>query len=56
MVEVNGATKHCRYEKSWLKSLCVMPSVEVFATQDGWMACWPNTTHYIDPYDTHVDQ
>ena len=34
MVEVNSANKHCRHEKIWLKSLCVMSNVKDFAKQD----------------------
>ena len=37
MVEVNGTCKHGRYNKIWLKSLCVMSNIKVFAMQDGRM-------------------
>ena len=36
MVDINGASKHERYEKIWLESLGVM-NVKAFAMQD----CWP---------------
>ena len=59
MVEVHGAYKHGWYEKktkqnknTWLNSLCEMSTFKVFAKEDG----RTNTTHYIDPYDTHMDQ
>ena len=49
-----------RYEKMWLNTLHVMSNVKVFAMQDGWLAGrlagWMNMTHYIDPYDTHMDK
>ena len=48
MVEVNGAYKHGKYEKLWLKSLCVMSTVK--AMQDSQL----NSTHYLDQYDTHM--
>ena len=44
MVEVNGAHKHDKYEKNRLKSVCVISSVKVFATQDD------------RPYVTRLDQ
>ena len=56
MIEVNGAYKHGRYEKRWLKSLCAMSNVKVFATQDNPPADPTNTTHYTDPHVTHMDQ
>ena len=37
-----------------LKGLHVMS--KVFATQDCWPAGQKNTTHYTDPYTTHIDQ
>ena len=47
-------------EKEWSKSLFVMSNVIVFARQDGRPASWltggMNTTDYIDPYVTHMDQ
>ena len=55
MAEVNGIYKHGRYELIWLNSLRVMSNVKVFAMQDE-LAGWPNMTHYIDPYDTHMNQ
>ena len=33
-----------------------MSYVKFFAMQDGQLAGWINTTHYIDPYDAHIDQ
>ena len=45
MVEVNGAYKHGRYEKTWLNSL-----------QDCQSARQMNTTHYTDPHNTNMDQ
>ena len=39
-----------------MNSLRVVSNVRVFATQDGRKAGRTNTTHYIDPYDTHRDQ
>ena len=42
------------------ESLCVMSNVRVFAEQDGLTDGQPagrtHTTHYIDPYDTHMNQ
>ena len=35
MVEVHGASKHGRCEQIWLKSLCLMSYVEVFAMHNG---------------------
>ena len=49
MAEVNGVYKHGRYQRIWLKSLHIMLSDKVFATQDSWL----DTTDYIDPYVTH---
>ena len=50
-------------KKKSLKSLRVMSNINVFATQrrtDGRLGGrpngWANMTHYIDPYDTHMDQ
>ena len=43
MTEVNSAYKHGRYERTCLKSVCVMPSVENVATADGErdvVVCW----------------
>ena len=31
MEEVNGAYKHSRYEKNWMKSLCTMSNIKVKA-------------------------
>ena len=61
MVEVSGASQHGRYEIICLNSLCVMSNVNVFAIHDrrkaGWLADrTTNTTQYIDPPDTHMDQ
>ena len=54
MVDVNGAYKHGRYEKIWLNSLHVMSNMKVFDMRPP--AGRTNTTHYINPYDTHMDQ
>ena len=53
MVEVNGAYKQGRYEKTGLKSLWVMSNVNVLpyktdTTHYGQM----NTTNYTEPYDS----
>ena len=56
MVEVNGAKTHGRYEQIWLYNLGVISNVKGFANQDSWLAGKTNTTHYIDPYDTHIDK
>ena len=44
-----------------LKSLHGLSNVKILATQDGRLHKHdhhidPNTTHYIDPYDTHMDK
>ena len=52
MLEVNGAYKHDRYEKIWLRILSVMANIKVFVTQDGQPASWLNATHNTYPYDT----
>ena len=40
-----------------LKSLGVMSNFKGFAMQDSWpTTSWINPTHYIDLYDTHMDQ
>ena len=52
MAEVNGAHRHGRYEKIWLKSLHVMLNVKSVYHTDTWPA--RQTTHYIDPYDAHM--
>ena len=54
MVEVSGTYKHGRYERIWLKSLCIISNVKVFTMQDGQTASQTaagqtNTTDYIDP-------
>ena len=41
--------------KTLVKNLHVMLNVKVFAKQDGRLASHTNMTHYIDPYDTHMD-
>ena len=41
MVEINGAYKDGRYDKSWLNSLHVMSNIKAFATQDGQLAGQP---------------
>ena len=56
MVAVDGAFKHGRYDKIWLKSLRAVSNVKVLATQDGRTDGRTNTSHYINPYDTHMDQ
>ena len=56
MVEVNGAYKHGRYVKNWLKSLRGLSNFKVFATQDGRTDGQTNTTHYMVPYGTHMDK
>ena len=38
MVEVNGASKHGRYEEIWLNSFRAKSNVQVFARQDSWLA------------------
>ena len=38
-------------KKMLLNSLHVLPNVKVLAIQDS----QPNKTHYIYPYDTHMD-
>ena len=44
--------------KFWLKSWHEMSDVKVFATpkwMDSHLTGQTNTTHYTDPYDTHMD-
>ena len=36
MVEINGVNNHDKYERIWLKGLCVMSNIDVIATQDRW--------------------
>ena len=52
----NGAYKHGRHEKIWLKSLCAITNIKVFAMQDGrtdiWQASRTSTTHYIEKKKT----
>ena len=66
-VEVNGVYKYDRYEHILLNNLCIISYVKVFATicmqccmlnflSQRRPAIWPNMTHYIDPYDGHMDQ
>ena len=43
-------------KKNELSSLHILSNVKVFATQDGRPVCRKDTTYYIDPFDTHVDQ
>ena len=60
MVEVNGAYSNSRCEKIWSNSLRVMSNMKLFAMHNGridsQLAGWTNMTHYIDPYDTRMDQ
>ena len=53
MVDVNGAYSQDRY---FVDSLPVMSNVENYATQESRPADMTNRTHYIGPYDTHMDQ
>ena len=55
MSEVNGAHNLDRYGKNWLKNLRVLSNVKSFCYARC-PASQTNTTHYIDPYDTHMDQ
>ena len=56
MVEDNGAFKHGRCDKIWLKSLHVTSNIRVFATEDSQPARQTDTTLYIGPYVKHIDQ
>ena len=40
----------------WLKILHVMSKIKVFAMPERQMATQSNTTDYIDPYATRMDQ
>ena len=49
ILEGNGAHKHIRYEKNWLKSVCAMLNGKVSAMKVGQVYGQLNTTHFIDP-------
>ena len=55
MVEVNGAYKHGRYKKIWLRSLSRVKFLP--RKTDGQMAIHrPTNNQDIDLYVTHMDQ
>ena len=71
MVEVHGAYKHVRYEKNLVEKFATKVQLfwggggwveggGGGGTQDGrptgQLTGRPNTTHYIDPYVTHMDK
>ena len=62
IVEVNGAYKHGRYDKIWLKSISVMSNVEFLTPKMAGQRSFSqpagqtNTIHYIHPYDTQMHQ
>ena len=58
MTVVNGASKLGIYERIWLKSLRVVSSAKVSATQNRKTVGCPNTTKHLDPHtcSTHMNQ
>ena len=63
MAEVNGAYKQDQYKKNLVEKF-TCNNIKVFVMQDDQPASqlavrptsWSNTTHSIDPHDTHMDK
>ena len=56
--EISGAfTKHGKYERMWLKSLCVMSNIKVFAKLDRQITSQlkKKFTHYIHVHASRMD-
>ena len=59
MVQINRTFRLIRYERIWLRRLCVMFSVKDLPSKDkrtaGCLPAQSNTTAHIGPYVTHTD-
>ena len=56
VVLVNDTCKHGRYEKILNEVRMWCQTFKFLPCQDARLAGQMNTTHYLDPYDTHMDQ